>query len=128
MAFRVLIVDDSAAMRSFIRRVIELSGFEAGVYLEAASGEEALRALENEWVDVILTDLNMPGMGGEGFVKQVKQDELLRTVPVLVVSTDGTEKRKVQMLSLGARGYVKKPFQPETLREELERALEVPHD
>lgn len=127
MAFRVLIVDDSPVMRSFIRRIVLLSGLEAAEFLEASDGIEALALLHREWVDVILTDINMPGMDGEELLRCLEADDLLKSVPVLVVSTDGTESRVSQMLSLGARGYVKKPFMPETLREELERVLGEPH-
>ena len=123
MAFNVLIVDDSPAMRTFVRRVLDLSGLSVGRYLEAPNGEEALALLQAEWVDIILTDINMPAMDGEEFVRRLEQDELLRSIPVLVVSTDRTENRVRQMLTLGAKGYVKKPFLPETLREELERVL-----
>src|SRR5262249_10545647 len=128
MAYRVLIVDDSPAMRALVRRVIELSGFDLSVCLEASNGQEALHLLENEWVDTILTDINMPGMDGEEFLRHVSEDELLRSIPVTVVSTDGTEKRISRMMELGARGYVVKPFTPEVLRAELERTLGVPCD
>jgi two-component system, chemotaxis family, chemotaxis protein CheY len=125
MAFRVLIVDDSPAMRSFVKRVLELSGFEMGACLEAENGCEALDLLNQEWVDVILTDINMPVMNGEEFVQHVSQNDSLRNVPILVVSTDRTEDRVRQMMALGAKGYVKKPFQPEELREKLEQVLGV---
>lgn len=123
MAFRVLIVDDSPVMRAFIRRIIVLSGMEGAEFLEASDGREALHLLHAQWVDVVLTDINMPSMDGEELVRCLEADDLLKSLPVLIVSTDGTESRKQQMLSLGARGYVKKPFLPETLREELERVL-----
>ena len=123
MAFRILIVDDSPVMRAFIRRIMLVSGIEAAEFLEASDGREALGMLRQQWVDVVLTDINMPGMDGEQFVRCLEADDLLRSVPVVVVSTDATEGRMHQMLSLGARGYVKKPFLPETLREELERVL-----
>jgi two-component system, chemotaxis family, chemotaxis protein CheY len=123
MSYRVLIVDDSPAMRSFIRRVIQISGFDCDLCLEAANGEEALHVLEAEWVDLILTDINMPTMNGEQFVRHLEADESLRSIPVLVVSTDSTGHRIRQMLALGAKGYLPKPFTPEALREELERLL-----
>lgn len=123
MAFRILIVDDSAVMRAFIRRIILLSGMEEAEFLEAADGREALSLLRQEWVDVVLTDINMPSMDGEQLVRCLEADDMLKSVPVVVVSTDSSSSRMHQMLSLGARGYVKKPFVPETLREELERVL-----
>jgi two-component system, chemotaxis family, chemotaxis protein CheY len=127
MAYNVLIVDDSPAMRSFVRRVLELSGIEVGQCMEAGNGVEALEVLQKEWVDVVLTDLNMPTMDGEQFVRKMEEDPAMRTIPVLVVSIDRTDHRVQQMLTLGAKGYVTKPFQPETLREELERALGEAH-
>lgn len=126
MAYRILIVDDSPAMRAFVRRVIDLSGFELSTCLEASNGIEALDCLRREWVDAILTDINMPVMDGEEFVRQIEGDPLLRSIPVIIISTDGTAHRVERMLTLGARGYVVKPFRPEELRAELERTLEVP--
>jgi two-component system, chemotaxis family, chemotaxis protein CheY len=123
MAFNVLIVDDSPAMRTFVGRVLEMSGFDLGRRLQAGNGLEALQVLGQEWVDVILTDINMPGMDGEQLLRRLETDPLLRTIPVIVVSTDRTEDRVRQMLALGARGYVKKPFLPETLRDQMERVL-----
>lgn len=127
MALDVLIVDDSPAMRSFIGRVLDLSGMEIGERLEAGHGAEALEILNRSWVDVILTDINMPVMNGEEFLTAVCARGDLRTVPVVVVSTDSTGSRVERMMSLGAKGYVKKPFSPELLRGELERVLEVSH-
>jgi two-component system, chemotaxis family, chemotaxis protein CheY len=128
MAYRVLIVDDSPAMRVFVRRVIELSGFELAACFEASNGQEALDLLSAEWVDAILTDINMPAMDGERFLEALQNSDLLRNIPAIVISTDATSHRIDRMLSLGARGYLSKPFLPEDLREELERTLGVPHD
>jgi two-component system chemotaxis response regulator CheY len=74
-------------------------------------------------VDVILTDINMPKMNGEELLQQLESDQRLRSVPALVISTDATKQRILRMLSLGAEGYMTKPFSPEALREELERIL-----
>ena len=123
MAFNVLIVDDSAAMRNFVRRVLTLSGIELGDCYEASNGREALACVAKNWVDVILTDINMPHMDGEELVRHLSEDEVLRAIPVIVVSTDGTELRMRQMMELGAKAYVKKPFLPETLRGKLDQVL-----
>lgn len=125
MILHVMIVDDSPAMRAFIRRVLELSGLEVGRCLEASNGEEALRILQDNWVDAILTDINMPQMDGEELLRRLAGHDVFRSIPVLVVSTDRTEGRIQKMLTLGARGYVTKPFAPETLRDELEHSLGV---
>ena len=127
MAFHLMIVDDSPAMRAFIVRVIWLSGLDVGLCMQAANGREALDLLRDNWIDIILTDINMPVMNGEELVCNLEQDEMLRTIPVLVVSTDGSEHRVQRMMSLGAKGYLKKPFSPELLRESMEKLLGVTH-
>ena len=120
----VLVVDDSKAMRAFIRRLFRLSGLPVGECLEAENGAEALQLLRQRRVDLILTDINMPVMNGEDFVRELRQDPALRPIPVLVVSTDATEKRINEMVSLGALGYLTKPFFPELLKAEVERMVE----
>ena len=125
MAFDVMVVDDSPAMRRFIRRVIEVSGFTVGKYFEAGHGGEALAELDRNWVDVVLTDINMPVMDGEALVAEMRRRAHLRTVPVIVISTDATDARMDRLNELGAQAYVTKPFAPERLREELERVLGV---
>src|SRR5215467_10645524 len=127
VALRVLIVDDSPVMRSFIRRVVDLSGLEVACYTQAGDGDGALQALAEQPVDVILTDINMPGMDGEQLVEHLQHDGSLRGIPVVVVSTDATSGRMERMLALGAKGYVTKPFSPEVLRRELDRVLEASH-
>ena len=123
MAYSVLIVDDSPVMRSFIRRVLGLSGFEVGECMEAGNGEEALAQLSAHRVDVILTDINMPGMNGEELLRRLAIDGTLKSTPTIVISTDATNERIVRMIELGAHGYMSKPFTPEGLRDELERVL-----
>ncbi len=125
MAYCVMIVDDSRSMRSFVRRVMDLSGFEVDSCFDAANGAEALALLHAHPVDIILTDINMPEMNGEEFVRELEQEEKFRSIPVVVVSTDATQNRIRRMLDLGAKGYVVKPFSPEALRGELERVLGV---
>ncbi len=120
----VLVVDDSKAMRAFICRLFRLSGLRVSECLEAANGAEALEMLRRRPVDLILTDINMPVMNGEEFVRQLRQDPSLRPIPVLVVSTDATEKRINEMVRLGALGYLTKPFFPELLKAEIERMVE----
>lgn len=127
MPFRVLIADDSPAMRLVIRRVIALSGFAVDRYWEAADGQEALGLLRRQAVDVMLTDINMPIMNGEQLLVALQAEERFKTLPVVVVSTDATRHRIERMLELGAKGYITKPFQPEALRQELERVLGVAH-
>jgi two-component system chemotaxis response regulator CheY len=119
MPFNILIVDDSPAMRRVVRRVVDLSGFDVGKYLEAGDGVQALAVLRSEWVDLIVTDINMPVMDGEQLLLAVRGDALLAQIPVLVVSTDQSSARITDMLAHGANGYISKPFMPAALSEQL---------
>lgn len=127
MALNIMIVDDSPLMRAFIRKVVALTGLEVGEFCEAGNGEEALKSLQERWMDLVLTDINMPRMNGEELVRLMESDDMMRTIPVIVVSTDSSQSRVQQMLALGAKGYVSKPFLPEVLRDEVEKVLSVSH-
>lgn len=127
MAYNVLIVDDSPAMRTFVRRVLNLSGFDLGECYQAGNGQEGLAMLAQNDVNVVLTDINMPVMDGEQFVAQLSAEGRLATLPVVVVSTDSTSLRMDRMIELGAHGYVTKPFTPEVLGAELERVMGAMH-
>ncbi len=127
MALQILIVDDSPAMRSFIRRVVRLSGIEVDQYFEAANGAEALEQLAANSIDAVLTDINMPVMDGEEFVRRMRESAATKSTPVIVISTDATANRIHTMEALGAMGYLQKPFGPEQLRNELDRVLGVHH-
>lgn len=123
MSSRLLIVDDSPVMRSFVKRIVSISGFPVSEMLEAANGAEALTKLTERPVDLVLTDINMPVMDGEELIRKMKSVQSLRDVPIIVVSTDATHHRVEALLSLGARGYLAKPFPPERLSELLSSLL-----
>jgi two-component system chemotaxis response regulator CheY len=119
MTKRLMIVDDSPVMRSFVRRTLLIAGLEMESCAEAANGAEALEKLGGAGVDLILTDINMPVLDGEGLLRALQADPELKLIPVVVVSTDSTDQRVDALMGLGARGYVKKPFHPEKLSEVL---------
>ena len=116
MAFNVLIVDDSSSMRAVIKKTLKVSGFNVGQFLMAGDGKEALKVLEGQWVDIILTDINMPNMNGIELLTEVKKDEMLKSIPVVMVTTEGSDKVMQESMRLGAQGYVKKPFRPEEIK------------
>lgn len=132
MPGRLMIVDDSPVMRAFVKRTIAVSGFPVSEILEASNGREALDKLRaaaaQPPVDLILTDINMPVMDGEQLIGELKADAGLRSIPVVVVSTDSTEKRVGALLKLGASDYVRKPFPPERLSEVLSALLGPPEE
>lgn len=119
MAFNVLIVDDSLSMRSVIKKTIRVSGFKVGEYFEAADGKEALKILADAWVDLVLTDINMPNMNGLELIAEMHNDQILRSIPVVMVTTEGSEKSVQKSMEMGAKGYIKKPFQPEDIKRML---------
>jgi two-component system chemotaxis response regulator CheY len=116
MAFNVLIVDDSSAMRAVIKKTIKVSGFNVGNFIEAGDGVEALQALKNDWVDLVLSDINMPNMNGLELIEKMAEDDMLSSTPVVMVTTEGSEEKVKKAKALGAAGYIKKPFLPEDIK------------
>ena len=114
MALSVLVVDDSRIMRNMVRRVLGLSGLPIASVCEAGSGVEALAVLAETAVDLALVDINMPEMNGVQLLSRIRSDESTQSLPVIVVSTEGSEERIREVAELGA-AFVRKPFSPEDL-------------
>ena len=116
MSLNVLIVDDSAAMRSIIQKTLHISGLEIGNVYQAKNGEEALELLEENWIDLALVDINMPVMDGETLINRVRENPDFSDLPIVVVSTESSEAR-IEKLREKDVEFIHKPFAPETLRE-----------
>jgi two-component system, chemotaxis family, chemotaxis protein CheY len=116
---RALIVDDSSVMRKIVERSLRQAGLSIAQVFEAGNGAEALAAIQNNKVDIILCDINMPVMDGLEFVKQLPGVENAKGVPVVMITTEGSEGHVVQALSAGARGYIRKPFTPDQVKEHV---------
>lgn len=116
---RALIVDDSSVMRKIVERSLRQAGIELEKVLEAGNGAEALGVLGENPVDLILCDINMPVMDGLEFVRQLASVESAKGVPVVMITTEGSESHVVQALSAGARGYIRKPFTPDQVKEHV---------
>lgn len=123
MAFNILVVDDSLPMRGVIKKIIKASGFSMAEYEEAADGEEALKILHEKWVDIVVTDYNMPKMNGLELIEKMKGDERLKTIPVIVITTEGSSSKVDEFALKGAAGYIKKPFTPEEIKTKLHEIL-----
>lgn len=119
MSFNVLIIDDSFSMRRIIRRILSISGFDLGLVLEAANGREALELMSENWVDLILSDINMPEMDGLTFLKEVRKSEVHKNTPVVIITTEACTASLNEAYALGVRDYIKKPFVPEQIRDRL---------
>jgi len=124
MAFNILIADDSETMRAVIKKTVVMSGVPTGEILEAGTGKEVLDILKKTWVDVILSDINMPEMSGMDLLRELKQDEVYSNIPVILITTESSLARMEQARNLGAAGYIKKPFLPETIKQSLLEVLE----
>jgi len=125
MSLNILIVDDSATARAIIAKTLKLSGLDLGEVHHAANGKEALEIVGRSWVDLILADINMPVMNGVEMVERMSDQGILNTVPVIVVSTDGSTARMEQLKSRGVRAFVRKPFAPEAVRDIVQDLLGI---
>ena len=114
-----LIVDDSSVMRKIVERSLRQAGMDLKQVLEAANGAEALGILNENLVDIILCDINMPVMDGLEFIKQLPTVVNAKGVPVIMITTEGSEAHVVQAISAGARGYIRKPFTAEQVKEQI---------
>ena len=113
---RILIVEDSPTMRALLNSALE--GLEIPVKItEASSGFEALRCLPREPFDLIVTDINMPDINGLELVSFAKSNDAYRSIPLIIVSTEGADRDRERGLELGADAYIVKPFEAEYLRE-----------
>jgi two-component system chemotaxis response regulator CheY len=110
---RILVVDDSAIMRKVIEQILDVLGHEA---VQAGHGIEALERLGSESdISLILLDWNMPEMNGIEFLRTIKTDDRFRDIPVIMLTTESERRKMIEAIEAGARHYLTKPFQPETL-------------
>lgn len=116
---KVLIVDDSSVMRKIVERALRQAGLDIAEVVEASNGAEALAEVQKGSLDLILSDINMPVMDGLEFLKGVAGVECAKGVPVVMITTEGSEARVVEALSAGAKGYLRKPFTPEQVKERV---------
>lgn len=126
MSMNVLLVDDCDLVRSMLAKTLSLSGLPVGHIFHAGNGVQALRIVDEEWVDVILADLNMPVMDGVRMIDHLHTHGLLKTIPVVVVSTEGSQTRIAQLEQCGVTAYVRKPFTPESIRDVIQGVLGEP--
>ena len=120
MPVDVLIVDDSAAIRKILQRVLLQAEIPVGNVFEAGDGQEALASLKKDDVNLVLSDINMPNMDGLEFLREVKANAAWKTLPIVMVTTEGSKAKVMEAVELGAAGYVRKPFTAEQIKEKLE--------
>ncbi len=123
MSYNIMIVDDSALMRQVIAKTLDVAGVEIGNLIEANNGREALELLREGWVDIVFTDINMPEMNGIEMLKRITEDEMLKSLPVVVISTDRSETRAAELKAAGVKEIIRKPFTPEIIKSVVDRLL-----
>lgn len=119
MLLDVLIVDDSAAIRKILQRVLRQAEVPVGEVYEAGDGVEALDLLRGRHVDLVFADINMPNMDGLQLLGKIKSEEQWKRLPVVMVTTEGGQTKVMSAVELGAAGYVRKPFTADQIRQTL---------
>ncbi len=119
MPLDVLIVDDSAAIRKILQRVLRQADVDVGQVYEAGDGLEALETLKRHKVHLVLADVNMPNMNGIQLLAQIKAHAEWASLPVIMVTTEGSQSKVMEAAQLGAAGYIRKPFSAEQIKDKL---------
>lgn len=116
MGYTVMVVDDSDTIRAVLVRTLGLTKLPFAEILTAQNGVEALEQLKEHWVDLVFSDLHMPEMGGIELIERMRSDPVFREIPVVIVSTEGSTTRIESLKGMGVKGYIRKPFTPESIR------------
>jgi two-component system chemotaxis response regulator CheY len=120
----VLVVDDSAAIRKILTRVLRQTGMAIQTIHEAGDGQEALSVMGQHRIDLVLSDINMPKMDGLQLLASLKASPQWQRIPVVMITTEGGETKVAEAVRLGAAGYVRKPFTADQIKEKLVGILE----
>jgi len=115
----VLIVDDSAAIRKILQRVLRQTDLPLGEIQEAGDGTEAVEILKTRSFGLVLSDINMPQMDGLQLLARIKEMDNMKGVPVIMITTEGGQGKVMEAVQLGAAGYVRKPFTADQIKEKL---------
>jgi len=122
MNMKILVVDDFSTMRRIIKNLLQDLGYMN--ISEADDGNTALPVLKKGGIDFLVTDWNMPGMTGIELLRQVRADDKLSTLPVLMVTAEQKREQIVEAAEAGVNGYIVKPFTAQTLKEKIDKIFE----
>jgi len=119
MALNILVVDDSTAIRKILIRVLRQTALAIGEIFEARDGVEALDIVRNHPLTLVLSDINMPNLDGLGLLAELKGSAQWRSLPVVMITTEGSEEKVSQAIRLGSAAYIRKPFTAEQIQEKI---------
>lgn len=125
MIKNIVIADDSALARMFIRRCLEIAGLGEANFFEASDGSEALVKMKEVKADLLVTDLTMPNMNGIELMRRVSSSPRLNGTPVLVVTSAGNEEQRRELMELGATKILSKPISPPILIEAIQHVNDL---
>jgi two-component system chemotaxis response regulator CheY len=127
MALNVLVVDDSSVTRAMIIKTMKMASLPLGEIYQAGNGQEGLQQMQEHWIDLALVDINMPVMNGEEMITKLRENPEWENLPVIVVSTEGSQTRIERLQQKGVK-FVHKPFSPETVREVISEITGIEHE
>ena len=116
----IMTADDSVSIRQMVSFTLKDAGYEV---VEAEDGVEALEKLNKQHVDMLFTDLNMPNMDGIELIKQVREHQAYKFMPIIMLTTESQEEKKKEAKASGATGWIVKPFKPEQLLAVVKKVL-----
>jgi two-component system chemotaxis response regulator CheY len=123
MAYTIMVVDDSETIRCMLERSLKMTQLPVEMVIHAENGKDALAKMAEHWVDIVFSDIHMPVMTGIELVESMGRDAELRDIPVVIVSTEGSTTRIEELTKMGIKGYLRKPFTPEKVRDVIVSTL-----
>jgi two-component system chemotaxis response regulator CheY len=128
MDLNVLIVDDSAAIRKILVRVLSQTDLPIRNLHEASDGAEALKILEENEISLVLSDINMPNVDGIELLTRIKATPKWKQLAVVMITTEGSQAKVMEAVHLGAKGYLRKPFTAEQIKDKVLACLKSAGD
>ncbi len=124
MSYNILIVDDSKLVKTVITKTLELAKVPVNELHYASNGKKGLVALREKQVDLVFCDIHMPEMTGEEMIEVMQEDTVLKSIPVIVVSTEGSKERIEHLKAKGVKDIIRKPFTPGSIRNAVLKEME----
>lgn len=123
MGYHILLVDDSNVVKAVLMKILAGSTLAIDQVFDAANGVEALKILNANAIDLVITDINMPHMDGFELIERMRLDMMLKDIPIIVISTEGSLTRVSYLEEMGIKGYLRKPFSSQDIHNILNEVL-----